>query len=692
MGTPPRRATISARWAPVRVSNIATTLDFMRTAFNHHNAGMSTWLKALLGGAIVLALVPTLTAQPLTAPSSADKDGVREEFMAAMLRIRLHQADSPDSPALEQYSIHDYLLAARLRRDLSLIPDENLDAAIDSFLRSHAGQPVTHGLRREWLTSLAQRRRWDWFLSRSADVADPVLICDRLEGRLSTDDTQGLAAAALARWMIPQKVPAECTDVFAWLRQQGLLTSVLAETRTRAALSAEVPRLAREFAADVPLDRRAALLQWSDLLDSPRSALNVLASHPSLQVESEALAAGFEKLARTEPANALDLLPKLLTHAGLTPETQGRLKRAAALGAAYDRDPRAIAAFDDVPAAAIDDQVQEWRVRAALWNGDYARALTWIEQMPPNLAMQPRWRYWHARATAAISGDAAAAPLFSEIAGLRDYYGYLAADRRAQPYNLNVRPSPLDARSQTELTKMPAMIRAHELFDCDMSDEATAEWNAALQVAANALRVQAAQLASRWGWFAQSITTLAQTGEFDDVTLRYPRPFPDAVGRASKLAQLPQDWILAVMRQESLFRKDAVSHADARGVMQMVPATASAVARRWHLSFPGRDALFDPSVAVPLGAAYLRELLDRYGEQLALSLAAYDAGPAALARWMPRRPMDADVWIENIPYNETRAYVQHIAEHIVAFASVRGAPAPRLEILLSDIEPATPML
>jgi soluble lytic murein transglycosylase len=652
---------------------------------------MSTKLKALSGAAIVCAFAQLLSAQPVAVPPAVENTAVRDEFVAAMQRIRLHQPDNLDSAALQQYAIHDYLVAARLRRDLAVETSDGLDAAIDTFLRTHAGQPVTHGLHRDWLASLAQRRRWDWYLPRSADVVDPVLICDRLEGRLSTNDTQGLAAAALTRWLVPAKAPAECADVFAWLRQQGLLTAPLAENRTRAALTADAPRLAREFAADVPLDRRAALLQWSDLLDSPRSALNVLAMHPALSVEPEALASGFEKLARTEPGNALDLLPRLLARDGLTPEFKDRLRRAAALGAAYDRDPRAIAAFEDLPPAAVDAQVQEWRVRAALWIGDYARALAWTEQMPPALAAQPRWRYWHARAIAATLGDAAAIAPFGEIAGLRDYYGYLAADRIAQPYNLNVRPSPLDAAAQTTLSKMAGMIRAHELFDCDMTDEAASEWNAALEGADNALKVQAALLASRWDWFAQSITTLAQTGEFDDVTLRYPRPFLDAVSRAGKVAQLPQDWILAVMRQESLFRKDAVSHADARGVMQMVPSTATAVAHRWHLASPGRDSLFDPSIAVPLGAAYLRELLDRYGEQLTLSLAAYNAGPAAVSRWLPRKPMDADVWIENIPYNETRGYVQHIVEHIVAFASVRGAEAPRLHILLSDVEPAAPL-
>ena len=668
---------------------------------------MSTRLKALWGAAIAFAPVPLLSAAllfgaplsgavpsalPTAGQPAAENNAVRDEFVAAMQRIRLHQPDIPDSPALEQYAVHEYLVAARLRRDLTAGADDNLDTAIDAFLRTHAGQPVTHGLHRDWLSSLAQRRRWDWFLPRSVDVVDPSLICDRLEGRLSTNDTSGLAAAALTRWLVPQKAPAECAAVFAWLRQQGLLTAALAENRTRAALSADTPRLAREFAADVPVQRRAALLQWSDLLDSPGPALNVLATHPSLTVEPEALAAGFEKLARTEPGNALDLLPKLMGREGLTPELKDRLRRAAALGAAYDRDPRAIAAFDELPPTAADAQVQEWRVRAALWNGDFTHALAWIEQMPPALATQPRWRYWHARAVAATSGDAAAAALYGEIAGMRDYYGYLAADRVAEPYNLNVRPSPLDAAAQTRLSTMAGMIRAHELFDCDMTDEAALEWNTALDGADNALKVQAALLASRWGWFAQSITTLAQTGEFDDVTLRYPRPFSDVVSRAARIAQLPQDWILAVMRQESLFRKDAVSRADARGLMQMVPSTASAVARRWHLAAPGRDDLFDPAIAVPLGAAHLRELLDRYGEQLTLSLAAYDAGSAAVARWLPRKPMDADVWIENIPYNETRGYVEHIAEHIVAYASLRGAQAPRLQILLSDVEPAAPLL
>jgi soluble lytic murein transglycosylase len=627
-----------------------------------------------------------------TSAAAADPQSTRQAFVAAMQRIRLNLPDVPDSAALEAYTIHDYLVAARLRRDLIKKPDDALDTAIDTFLLTHAGQPVARALRHDWLISLAQERQWDRFLPRSVDVTDPLLVCNRLDGRLATGDTQGLAAAVLARWVLPQKQPPECNEVFAWVRLQNLVTPALAETKARAALAADNPRLAREVAVEVPVARSAALLQWSDLLESPKTALTVLSTHPTLPVEPEALAAGFEKFAHQDSAGALNLLPSFLGREDVSLAVKGRLQHAAALGAAYDRDPRALSALDEVPADAVDGQVQEWHVRAALWNGDYDKVLSEIDRMPQSLATQLRWRYWRARAVAATVGADAAAPLFNEIADQRDYYGYLAADRLHRSYSLNARPSPDDVNAQAEMAAAIGMVRAHELFACDMGDDAVAEWSAAMSGADAATKVQAAHLAARWGWYAESIGTLAQAGEWDDVRLRYPRPYPDEVADASTLSGVPPDWIWGVMRQESLFRKDAVSRADARGLMQMLPSTAAAVARRWHLPPPHKDSLFDPPVALPLGAALMRELLDRYSGQLALCLAAYNAGSTPVARWLPLKSMDADIWIENVPYAETRSYIQHIFEHIVAFASVRNAEPPRVGSMMPAIEPATPVL
>ncbi len=621
------------------------------------------------------------------APATPAATPVEQQFMAAMRRIRLHQPESADSAALQRFPIHDYLVAARLRRDLATGPGEPLDADIESFLVPRATLPVTRALRHEWLLSLAQRGRWDWFLPRSTEVKDPELLCARLAGRLALGDTADVESAALARWLLPQHQPPQCDPVFAWLRDRGVLTAALGEQRTRAALAAENPALAREFAHGLPANLADPLLQWAQLLDTPQPALVRLAAEPARTVEPDALLAGFTRLAYANVAEAATLLPALSERGGMTEALHARLQRALALGAAIEHSPGAIAAFDALPPDMLDTQALEWRVRAALWAKDYAKAGEWLAAMPAALASQPRWRYWRARAVAAEDGAEQATPLYAELAQLRDYYGYLAADRLHRPYELNEHPAPDDRAMQATLAAEPALIRAHALFDCDQAEDAAAEWASAIANTKSAVKVQAARLAAHWGWYSQSIITLAQAGEWDDVPLRYPRPFAAELAQASKLASLPADWILAVMRQESLFRKDAVSHAEARGLMQMQPSTAVAVARRWHWPKPGPDDLFDPAISLRLGAAYLRELLDHYQGRVELALAAYNAGPTAVAHWLPRQPQDADVWVENIPYAETRGYVLHVLEHLVAFAKVNDAAPPRLADLMVRIDP-----
>src|ERR1700682_3757206 len=159
---------------------------------------MSIPLKWTLG--LSLLLLRQFVSAAGASPPAAAPESSRQAFVAAMQRSRLSLPEPPDSRALKTYPIHDYLVAARFRRDLIKAPGDALDTAIDAFLQTHAGQPVTHGLRHDWLASLAQRRRWDRFLPRSTDVTDPLLVCERLEGRLVTGDTEGLGAAVLARW------------------------------------------------------------------------------------------------------------------------------------------------------------------------------------------------------------------------------------------------------------------------------------------------------------------------------------------------------------------------------------------------------------------------------------------------------------------------------------------------------------
>jgi soluble lytic murein transglycosylase len=115
-----------------------------------------------------------------------------------------------------------------------------------------------------------------------------------------------------------------------------------------------------------------------------------------------------------------------------------------------------------------------------------------------------------------------------------------------------------------------------------------------------------------------------------------------------------------------------VSSAGARGLMQLELSTAQPIARALKLPTPHMTDLFDPQINSTLGAQHLHLLLDKVNGQLPLALAAYNAGIAAASRWLPAGSIAPDVWVENIPYNETRAYVQRILWHTVVYGWLRS--------------------
>jgi soluble lytic murein transglycosylase len=131
--------------------------------------------------------------------------------------------------------------------------------------------------------------------------------------------------------------------------------------------------------------------------------------------------------------------------------------------------------------------------------------------------------------------------------------------------------------------------------------------------------------------------------------------------------------VLALIRQESAFDRRAVSRAGARGLMQLMPATARLVAKKIKLPYRRADLTEDPSYNMTLGRAYLGQLLEEFEGSTALALAAYNAGPHRVARWIaafgdPRRPeVDPVDWIERIPFSETRNYVQRVLESQVVY-------------------------
>lgn len=142
----------------------------------------------------------------------------------------------------------------------------------------------------------------------------------------------------------------------------------------------------------------------------------------------------------------------------------------------------------------------------------------------------------------------------------------------------------------------------------------------------------------------------------------YPLPFLDGVKGAAEAASLPPLLLCSVARQESLWDPRAVSRSGAQGLLQLMPPTAKAVAREAGLAAYDGERVFDPAWNLSAGAHYLASLLARYGGRLPVALAAYNAGPGRADEWLarPAAPKEDDLWIESIPFRETRSYVRRI--------------------------------
>jgi soluble lytic murein transglycosylase len=299
------------------------------------------------------------------------------------------------------------------------------------------------------------------------------------------------------------------------------------------------------------------------------------------------------------------------------------------------------------------------------------------------------WRYWGARA-AEQQGDAdAARALYASALGGDNYYSAMASARLGERVVPRLEGLPLDEAQVEALATIAAFRRVRELMLVGLRELATSEWHYGFAALSAEQRLQAIHLAARWEIYDVAVAAASSAGHFNDYTLLYPRPYSAEVAAAVKLTELDPHLLYGVLRQESLFRADASSAAGALGIAQLTPATARETARRWQHAAPTHADLLNPSIGITLGAARMAELLRRFDGQLPVALGAYNAGEAAASRWLPPRAIDSDVWIENVPYNETRAYVRRVLWHSLVFRWLETERAQSAREWLGKVASAT---
>jgi soluble lytic murein transglycosylase len=289
-----------------------------------------------------------------------------------------------------------------------------------------------------------------------------------------------------------------------------------------------------------------------------------------------------------------------------------------------------------------------------------------------------RSAYWAGR-TAEARQDQDLARLWLAIAANfpTTYYGQLAAARLGPaavslPAKLQVSNAEKTAFDNHELTRAVRLVAALGLKDelrpflLRLAELKPAPgWRYLTATLASDIRrpdlaIAVAKKSGREGWELPHVGYPAIT----------PPPPP---GGGNGKAVLETPLVLAVIRQESAFHLEAVSRAGARGLMRLLPSTAHQVARAANLSYSKHKLTADPVYNLKLGQAYLRDLLAEFEGSYVLALAAYNAGPKRAREWLkeigdPRSSADDAIdWVEMIPYEETRNYVQRVLENLQVY-------------------------
>ncbi|MGH8470445.1 MAG: transglycosylase SLT domain-containing protein [Gammaproteobacteria bacterium] len=611
--------------------------------------------------ALMCALGPTY------AGSRADElSGKRESFRRAREALRAGdlQAYRALAPGLENYALYPYLRYDYLRPRLAHAASQEVRA----FLQAYSETVVAAPLRTAWLRTLALRGDWPNYLAFYAAQEDPVLQCHYATARLRRQADQAVLEEIKRLWLSAAPRPTECDPAFAALSKSALWTEDLIWRRIRLAMAAGETRLAAYLGDRLsPAERRWATL-WITSNNNPAKALASEEFKHEHPIGREIIAHGIARLARTDAEQAYAAWRRFAPRFKSGDPLIGQIERHLGLAAADQGLPQAFAWLHSIDASVVDAQVQRAQMRLAIATGAWPDLARWTEREAVGHMNPLRWRYWRARALESTGHAPAARGLFQELAAERDYYGFAAADRLGVRYRFGHRPTRLSMAEDARIRSWPGMVRAHELWLAGYLREARSEWTNTVNHLPDRAVPAAAALAHEWGWHDRVIFALGKVKAYDDLEFRFPTPYASWVSESAARSNLEPAILYSIMRAESAFFDQALSAAGAVGLMQVLPSTGRLVAKDLGMDLAADAKLYDPETNIVLGSQYLRQMLARFDGHLAMAAAAYNAGPGKVERWRPQGGcQNAELWVETIPYTETRRYVRNTLFYTVLY-------------------------
>jgi soluble lytic murein transglycosylase len=634
-----------------------------------------------IAGAFVVAFTSLAHADDISADNRRDDDS----FLLLRDAVRQDDASKADFYAarLNDYTIPSYVDYYRLKSHLKdATPDD-----FRAFFKRYEGQAIVDRLRNDWLLELGRKRDWANFdeqlplfvLNDDTQVKCYALISRALKGQKVADDARALLTS-------PSVYGQPCADLIATLYQNGQFNTD--------DLYAQL-RLSGEFNATGQARRIVALLDGPEKKAVQAVDLPAVAAAKGIgasKVEHQIYIVAIGRLAKTSIKLATMALNKAAPK--MSALEQQEAWAAIALQSSYTLAPETSDYWKRSNGAPLSiDQIQ-WKTRIALRNGDWKQVENNIRAMPSALRVEQTWVYWLGRALMARDGVTSqptgeALQLLRSISDQSNYYGQLALEETGKLITIPAPGAPITPAEIAPIANNPNFQRALKFFSMRLRFEGTREWNWGLRGMSEREHLAAAEYARQNNILDRMVNTSERTRIQVDYTQRFPSPHNDIMHPATQTLGLDKAWVYGLIRQESRFIMDAQSHVGASGLMQVMPSTGRWVAKKIGLTDFAQEMLSDIRYNIMLGTNYLNMVLGNMDGNEVLATAAYNAGPGRLRTWRATlvKPMDSTVFIESIPYAETRTYVKNVMSNATYYAVLFEGRPQSLKARLGNVSP-----
>jgi len=615
-------------------------------------------------------------------PAATDQD-----FLAAHEAFRVRDMNQLDrlSPRFAATLLEPYVAYYDLHMHL-----ETADTAtVKQFLNRPADTPMIDRLRGEWLKQLGKNQQWDTFTEEYPHLVteDAELLCYALQARHHVQEKESLIEARRL-WFSGEAQPEDCLPLFDAALAAGIISEDDVWQSIRLALETGNVALARQLAAKLPAKRGFSVAALDRAYGNPGRYLATANLAKRSPAEKMLALFALRRLARQSPQIAYARWEKLAAY--FTETEQRYFYGWLGYEASRALDGRALEWYKNAGDTPLASSQLAWRARAALRQGDWREVLASIDAMDQEQQREKAWRYWRARALDALGWHLQAQAMFTALSGEYGYYAQLASgEMDSAPASDPDRHAPEQEEIEA-VQDQTGIRRALALYRLGLDTEGAREWAWAVRGFNDRQLLAAAEIAHRNGIYDRSIDTAEHTQLVHDFNLRFPAPYRAEMQEHVRGNRLDEAWVYGLMRQESRFAVRANSSVGAAGLMQIMPETARWVARKIGMKNFRNALIGELATNLKLGTYYLKTVLSQLGDNPVLASAAYNAGPNRAQQWRGDKPLEGAIYIETIPFDETRDYVKKVMSNTAYYAQLFGQPQIPLKQRLGVIAPKEP--